>query len=254
MGIDILILEGRALADIRDEKELRDSYQDWCSKVRVFIKDAGFSEKDQESVKVKMHYAEIEYSGNDTVLSLKKSLRDTIERLNEIQAVSKRGIEQEEPQVIERILENFYMYYHAMYKNPIHKRGTLTRQALDAIQIGNEYDLQRMLYAILLPLFPTARQEVYKDNGYGGMRADIYLDICNAIIEIKCTRESMTEKRLAEELGADGFHYDTDILYFFVYDKIGILKNPEAFRKAFVREREKDGKTIKMFIIQPVQL
>lgn len=39
-----------------------------------------------------------------------------------------------------------------------------------------------MVYSILLPAFPTARQEVYSDNGYVGMRSDIYLDMYNLII------------------------------------------------------------------------
>ncbi len=108
------------------------------------------------------------------------------------------------------------MHYRAMYRQSVHKKGTLKAEVLNAVQIGNEYDLQRMLYSILLPIFPTLRQEVYSDNGYGGMRAEI--------------------------------------IYFFVYDKTGIIKNPEAFKQAFAREQEKDGKTVKMFILQAKEL
>lgn len=32
--------------------------------------------------------------------------------------------------------------------------------------------------------------------------------------------------------------------------KTEIIKNPEAFRHAFTREQKKDGKTVKMFILQ----
>ena len=39
-----------------------------------------------------------------------------------------------------------------------------------------------------------------------------------------------------EELGADGFHYKADFIYFFVCDKNDIIKNPEAFKKAFERQ------------------
>ena len=104
---------------------------------------------------------------------------------------------------------------------------------LDSIQIGNEYDLQRMLYAILRPLFPSIRQEVNSDNGYGGMRADLYLDSCNLIIETKCTRDSMSERQLTEELGADSFHYPADNICFFIWDRSKIIKNPEAFKNKF---------------------
>lgn len=44
-----------------------------------------------------------------------------------------------------------------MYRNPTYKRGTLRPESLKSIRIGNEYDLQRMMYSLLLPLFPTAR-------------------------------------------------------------------------------------------------
>ena len=82
------------------------------------------------------------------------------------------------------------------------------------------------------------------------MRADLYLDLYNLIIEIKCTRKSMSEKQLIEELGADAFHYCADIIYFLVFDETGIIKNSEAFKKAFEREPKKDGKAVKVFILQ----
>lgn len=130
----------------------------------------------------------------------------------------------------------------------------MTQDALKSIRIGNEYDLQRMLYSILLPIYPAMRQEVYSDNGYGGMRADLYIEDCDLIIETKCTRDSMSEKRLLEELGADGFHYNVGNIYFFICDKCGTIKNPEAFKKAFERERKREGKTVKVFIMQRVEL
>lgn len=111
-----------------------------------------------------------------------------------------------------------------------------------------------MLYSCLLLFFPTVRQETVNDNGYGGMRTDIYLEDYNLIIETKCTRKNMSEKKLTEELGADGFHYKADVIFFYVYDKEDIIKNPEAFKKAFLRGREKDGKMVRMFILQPIAL
>lgn len=85
------------------------------------------------------------------------------------------------------------------------------------------------------------------------MRADICLEAYDLIIETKCTRINMSEKKLAEELGADGFHYNADNVYFFVCDKAGIIKNPEAFKIAFERDLKKDGKTIKTFIMQTIE-
>lgn len=86
------------------------------------------------------------------------------------------------------------------------------------------------------------------------MRADLYLQEQDVIIETKCTRGSMNEKKLTEELGADGFHYQANIIFFFVYDKNNIIKNPDAFKAAFAREQEKNGKTIKVILLQPMEL
>ena len=212
MGINDLISEGKELRKISDRQELQNRYKLWCGKVRICMKEIGVSEKEQDIVSVKMHYVDNEYSENDTMIALKKSLEDTIQTLNERMIISEKEMDKQGELLIERILEHFYKYYQAMYKDPVNKRGTLTLDALNTIQIGNEYDLQRMLYAVLLPVFPTIRQEVYNDNGYGGMRADIYLDLYNLIIETKCTRESMSEKQLIQDLGADGFHYRAHVI------------------------------------------
>lgn len=243
MEIKDLILEGKSLTSISDKKELQNKYDLWCGKVRASMEEAGFINKIQEEIKVKMHYMENEYSEVDTLMSLKKSLDSVMQVLEEKSVLLEKSEDrQAELRLIEKILDNFYMYYRAMFRESVHKRGTLTAEILNAVQIGNEYDLQRMLYSVLLPIFPTLRQEVYSDNGYGGMRADFYLDAYNLIIETKCTRKNMSEKQLLEELGADAFHYQAEIIYFFVCDKTGIIKNPEAFRHTFAREQEIDGK------------
>ena len=255
MEIDTLILEGKGLEEISDKQGLQYRYKLWCGKVRICMEETGLSEKEQKKVGVKMHYVDNGYSEDDAVIAIKRSLGDTIQALEESLLISEDKMDgQRELMLIEKILENFYMYHRAMYHDPVNRRGTLTPDALNAIQIGNEYDLQRMLYAILLPIFPTIRQEVYHDNGYGGMRADIYLDLYDLIIETKCTRESMSEKQLIEEMGADSFHYRADTVYFFICDKNRVIKNPEAFKKAFAREKKKDGKTVKVFVLQAKDL
>ena len=76
MEIDNIIAEGKELQEIFDKEDLQSKYNLWCGKVRVYMKKAGLAEREQEKVNVKMHYVENEYSENDTLLSLKKSLRD----------------------------------------------------------------------------------------------------------------------------------------------------------------------------------
>ena len=83
MGIDDIIVEGKELKEVFDKKELQSKYNLCCRKVRICMKEEGFTEQEQEKVNVKMHYLENEYSENDALISLKKSLGDTIEILEE---------------------------------------------------------------------------------------------------------------------------------------------------------------------------
>lgn len=255
MIADEVIQKGKILSEISDTAEMKDQYEQWCREVIRYVVDAGFTKEELKELKVKMHFTENEFSEADTRNAIKKAVKNTqgyLEskgfELNQALMCGKYLV------LVEKILNNFYAYYRAMYKNPVHKRGTWKQEILNGIKIGNEYDLQRMVYALLLPIFPALRMEVDSDNGYGGMRADLFLEELSLIVEMKCTRDSMTEKILLEELGADGFHYRSDNIIFFIYDKIGIIKNKEAFQNALKRDQKIDGKTIKAIVLQPIEL
>ncbi len=56
MGIDDIIVEGKELKEVFDKKELQSKYNLWCRKVRICMKEEGFTEQEQEKVNVKMHY------------------------------------------------------------------------------------------------------------------------------------------------------------------------------------------------------
>ena len=59
--------------------------------------------------------------------------------------------------------------------------------------------------------------------GFVGMRADLCLGDYDLIIEAKCVRKSMTEWSLNDEISSDGWNYQADNLYLFVYDKEHIM-------------------------------
>lgn len=253
MTIENLIHRGYILSEIADIEKLKDEYDMWCSEISTSLRENGISQETLSEVKVRMHYQENEFSKDNTRESILNALKRTLLFLKNWHAASGECMPANLAfEMIGKILDNFYLYYRAMYHNPVHRRGTLAQEILESVKIGNEYDLQRMLYSLLLPLFPTARLETVNDNGYSGMRADIYLEEYRLIIETKCTRESMTEKKLFEELGADAFLYQADTIFFFVYDSIGLIKNPTALKKAFSRDQEKDGKQIRLCILQSV--
>jgi len=62
----------------------------------------------------------------------------------------------------------------------------------------------------------------------------------------------MTERNLTEELGADSFHYKADHLFLFIFDKVKLIKNPDAFEKAFNRKKHDFGKELETVIIQEI--
>ena len=255
MDIEGLIKEGNAVLCCEKYEEAKYAWDMWCVKLRNLMAEGCLTAAQFQNLKVKMHFVENEYSQIENRKALRRTTGDIVLFLQTISKESYNGMQEKyELGTIEKVLENFYLYLHAMYQATVHGNGTLKQESLKQIKIGNEYDAQRMLYALLLPMFPTLRMEVNGDNGYSGMRADIYLEKYDLIIEVKCTRSTMTEKKLTEELGADAFHYHAKNLFIFIYDKDGMINNAEADKAAFYRTREENGKNVTMFITQPVQL
>lgn len=156
--------------------------------------------------------------------------------------------------VIRRILQNFYKHIQVMYQEKTHGNGTIKKEDLDKIKIGNEYDVQRILYSLIRPVFPCSRVEISDDAGYKSIRYDIIIDEYDVVIEVKCTRKSMTERNLTEELGSDAFHYKTDYLFFFVYDKENIIKNVDAFTKGYKRKKSDFGTDIEAIVNQKINI
>lgn len=113
--------------------------------------------------------------------------------------------------------------------------------------IENEYDLQKLMFSEITSLFPDARTESVQDTGHHAVRKDIVIDSISTVIELKCTRVGMTERQLSEEVASDMVHYACDRLYFYVYDKAGIIHNPIRFKETY-ENKNIDGKWVKMII------
>lgn len=154
--------------------------------------------------------------------------------------------------ILKRILNNFYSHIKSMYIDKVHGRGTIKQENLEKIKIGNEYDVQRILYSLIKPIFPDARTEVVDDESVTSVRYDIEIESCNTVIEVKCTRPSLSERNLNEELGADSFHYSRKNIMFFIYDKENIVSNIEEYKKVY--NNKFNNKLLDIVIIQPVNL
>lgn len=153
---------------------------------------------------------------------------------------------------LEIYLENFYLFLEALTEYSPDKRATIKHENLEKIMIQNEYDLQHLLYAALKPLYPGIRKEVSKDSGIGTVREDVCIPDLDVVLEAKCTRDSMTLKKLIEEIEADIVHYQEKNIFFYVYDKKKIIKETKNFNDYF--NKQFDRKKVKLFVVQPVKL
>lgn len=123
-------------------------------------------------------------------------------------------------------LENIFTKFHKV------ARQLRTRhKERPTLSIGDEYDVQDLLYALLLLHFDDVRAEEWTPSYAGScVRMDFLLKDIQTVIEVKKTRPSMSSKDLGEELIIDiekyQSHPDCKKLYCFVYDPEGYLGNP----------------------------
>jgi hypothetical protein len=134
-------------------------------------------------------------------------------------------------QAVERMLERF----HGFAKDLEHgQRGR------DGIQVKDEYDLQFLVNALLRMQFDNVKpEEPAPSLAAGGTRLDFLLPDHGLVIELKMTRASMIVRSLADELILDIARYrahpDCRAILFFVYDPIGLIRNPVALKKDLSR-------------------
>ncbi len=226
------------LKDVKDGQEF--SYL--LAGLRTFLKTLDSSPQSLMELEQRAYYVINEYSDKETRDNLDSARNRVIAYLEQIMTGSPADDH------LLTILENYYLFLEDLLERPPHRRGGIKKEHLSGLKIQNEYDVQHLLYAYLKPIYPLARAEVNEDTGYGTVRTDIFLD-SQHVIEVKCTRGSMPQKKLIEELEADMVHYHAEHIYFFIYDKEKIIENPQLFRKIY--ETKVKGKRIHIVIHQP---
>ena len=110
------------------------------------------------------------------------------------------------------------------------RKRYLDRGTLD---VNDEYDVQDLLHALLKLFFSDVRPEEWNPSYAGSAtRSDFLLPEINTIIEVKKTRQSMTDKKLGDELVIDIANYkkhpQCNALICFVYDPEGRIANPRG--------------------------
>jgi hypothetical protein len=152
-----------------------------------------------------------------------KFKKDTDEILTEYGFL--KSVEPEPKEIAYDIINNIFHQFHRV--------AIRLAYAHNQFIIKNEYDVQDLLHALLLQHFRDIRAEEYTPSYAGSStRMDFLLKREKIVIEVKKTREGMTDKSLGNELIIDKAHYkkhpDCDVLFCFVYDPDESLKNPEG--------------------------
>ena len=134
--------------------------------------------------------------------------------------------------MVQRICERF----HAVTKQLRHRHDA--RPTLD---VGDEYDVQDLLHALLRVEFEDVRPEEWTPSYAGGAgRMDFLLKSEQLVIETKMARAGHTAKKLGDELLIDIARYqqhpDCRTLVCFVYDPLGLVANPRGVERDLGRQ------------------
>ncbi|WP_157867362.1 hypothetical protein [Gloeothece citriformis] len=128
-------------------------------------------------------------------------------------------------------LELIFNKFHVIARSLKNRRDKQT-----PLEIKDEYDLQYLMKALLSLYFDHITEEPpIPSSAGGGSRADFWLKSEKILIETKKTRESHTDKKIADELIIDKERYqslpDCKMLICFVYDPDERLRNPHGLEK-----------------------
>jgi hypothetical protein len=116
------------------------------------------------------------------------------------------------------------------------KRGFLVR---------NERDLQELLHALLMLEFDDVRREERMQSIAGGSTSlDFLIRPYGIGIETKMARRGLSTQEIGSQLLADiaryRLHPDCRVLYCFIYDPGGYVKNPRGLEQDLEKYSDRD--------------
>jgi hypothetical protein len=120
------------------------------------------------------------------------------------------------------------------------------------LSVGDEYDVQDLMHALLRLHFDDIRPEEWTPSYAGSCsRIDFLLKDEKIVIEVKKTRPTLKAKHVGEQLLVDiqryKVHQDCKTLVCFVYDPDGWISNPRGLENDL--NREEDGFLVKVLIV-----
>lgn len=214
----------------------------WKARVKVFIKNNFDEIVAKEYIDDKARLWATDYSCDvEKIIGLLKTLISQIE--NEEIIPQKGVVLLDAENVLLMIFDKFHRFTRQL-RTRHNNRST--------IEVEDEYDVQDLLHAILTIYFDDIRDEEWTPSYAGGsVRTDFLLRNEGIVIEVKKTRQSMTAKKLGEELIVDiekyAEHPNCKKLFCFVYDPEGRLGNPTEITNDL--NKRHDG--FAMVIIRP---
>ena len=137
-------------------------------------------------------------------------------------------IEQKNKIDTDNVLKTIFSRFHKVARQLRSRYGS--RKTLE---IEDEYDVQDLLHALLLLNFNDIRAEEWTPSYAGkSSRMDFLLKNEKVVIEVKKTRQGLTDKELGDQLIIDVDRYkahpDCEKLICFVYDPEGRVGNPDG--------------------------
>lgn len=139
----------------------------------------------------------------------------------------------------EVILDNLFNHFNAFARQLQRRYNNRA-----TIKIEDEYDVQDLLHALFRLHFDDVRPEEWTPSYAGGSkRMDFLLKGAEIAVEIKKTRDGLKDKEIGEQLTIDIANYkghpDCKMLYCFVYDPDGMIRNPRGLEND-LQARNKD--------------
>lgn len=122
----------------------------------------------------------------------------------------------------------------------------------NTLDVNDEYDVQDLLHSLLRLYFDDIRAEEWTPSYAGGCkRMDFLLKNEKIVIEVKKTRQGLTDKEVGEQLlidiGVYKQHSDCSTLICFVYDPEGRIGNPVGIEND-LNSQSRDGLIVKTHI------
>lgn len=147
-------------------------------------------------------------------------------------------------QFIEKICSRFHIIARQL-RDRHDDRSTL--------DIGDEYDVQDLMHALLRINFEDIRPEEWTPSYAGGSsRMDFLLNKEGIVVETKKTRKNLGAKQISDQLIIDinrySQHPNCKMLFCFVYDPEGRIANPEGLERDLSKDH---NQTVVRVLVSP---